>query len=68
MATFSAIAAIILDIAYGYDIFEKNDPLIDMADSTLQELVSVLVPGAYLVDSIPACSYLFSQAKAKTDH
>jgi hypothetical protein len=42
-----------LDIAYGYEIEEKDDPMIGLANRTVEELVQVLTPGAYAVDSVP---------------
>ncbi|EIN03788.1 cytochrome P450 [Punctularia strigosozonata HHB-11173 SS5] len=54
----TTIAAVILDIAYGYEVQEKDDPLIRLADGTLKELVQVLTPGAYLVDSLPLLRHI----------
>ncbi|KAK5174015.1 uncharacterized protein LTR77_001095 [Saxophila tyrrhenica] len=51
--------AIILKVAYGYTIEpEKRDPLIDIADRALAQFSAATVPGAWMVDVIPALRYL----------
>ena len=57
----SVAGAIILKMAYGYTVEPHNpDPLVDIADRGLDEFTSAIVPGAWLVDSIPARLYFSS--------
>lgn len=58
---------LIMSVTYGIDVQPSNDPYIDLAERALHSLVAAVVPGAFLVDSIPlrtSCSsshcYLFS--------
>ncbi|CAJ2510785.1 Uu.00g064100.m01.CDS01 [Anthostomella pinea] len=51
--------AIILKIAYGYTVeTHREDPLVDTADRAIRQFSEAVVPGAWLVDSIPALRYL----------
>lgn len=46
----------ILKLAYGYTIEPHgSDPLVDLADEALLQFSAAAVPGAWLVDTIPAC-------------
>lgn len=48
----------ILKIAYGYTIEpEKADPLVDSSNSALVHFSEAGAPGAWLVDTIPACKF-----------
>ncbi len=48
--------AFILKITYGYNIEPHgDDPLVSLADLALQQFSNAIVPGAWLVDMIPAC-------------
>lgn len=50
--------AIILKISHGYTIEpRKPDPLVDLADKSLEEFSVAATPGRWLVDIIPACEY-----------
>jgi len=50
--------AIILKIAYGYTIEpHKEDPLIGLIEEALLQFSLATVPGAWLVDIIPACVF-----------
>lgn len=49
----------ILGIAYGLDIREAQDPYIIDAKLAVEAFSTGSVPGAYLVDTIPFCMYLF---------
>lgn len=52
----SEAGAIILKLAYGYTIEpHEQDPLVDLADRALVQFSAAAVPGAWLVDTIPAC-------------
>lgn len=43
-------------MAYGYSVDpNKPDPLVGIADKTLAQFSVAAIPGAWLVDSIPAC-------------
>lgn len=51
--------AIILKLAYGYTIEpHEQDPLVDLADRALVQFSAAAVPGAWLVDTIPALLYV----------
>lgn len=52
----SEAGAVILNIAYGYRVepFGK-DHLVHIANEALDEFAKATVPGAWLVDIIPAC-------------
>ena len=56
--TYSEAGAIILSIAYGYNIEpRKNDPLVDLADEALVQFSIAASPGAWLVDTMPFRAY-----------
>jgi hypothetical protein len=47
-------AAIILKIIYGYTIEpHERDPLVDLVDRAMDEFTAAMVPGVWLVDSLP---------------
>ncbi|KAF8626581.1 hypothetical protein AX15_004794 [Amanita polypyramis BW_CC] len=46
--------AIILRIAYGYDVKEENDPFVAIADEALEQFSVSVSPGAFLVNLVPA--------------
>ncbi|KAI1150679.1 cytochrome P450 monooxygenase [Nemania diffusa] len=51
--------AIILKMVYGYTIEpHKTDPLVSIADEALEQFAAATVPGAWLVDIIPALKYI----------
>ncbi|KAI0594821.1 cytochrome P450 [Biscogniauxia sp. FL1348] len=51
--------AIILKIAYGYKVDQhKQDPFVTLADNALEQFSLASVPGAWLVDTVPALKYL----------
>jgi hypothetical protein len=53
----STAGAIILSISYGYDVSEtQRDPLVTLAESTMDEFSVVVTPGAFLVDFVPWCA------------
>ena len=63
-ASYRFTGAIIVRITYGYELQEKEDPMIALAESTVASFASFNKPGAYLVDSIPLCgsiSYSYYQ-------
>ena len=48
----------IISIAYGLDVSAKNDPYLATAQAGVHPLVIAGVPGAFLVDTIPALKYV----------
>ncbi|PIG79207.1 O-methylsterigmatocystin oxidoreductase [Aspergillus arachidicola] len=55
--------AVILKITYGYTIEpHERDPLVDLADDAVGKFSLAMVPGAWLVDSIPILKHLPSWA------
>ncbi|KAL4258702.1 cytochrome P450 family protein [Pleurotus pulmonarius] len=52
------IGASILDVVYGLNIQEKEDPNIIMADNALQHLGVAVITGAFVVDYFPILKYL----------
>lgn len=47
-----------MSIAYGLDVQPKDDPYIATAERGVHPLVAAGVPGAFLVDAIPALKYM----------
>lgn len=45
---------LIMDIAYGIDVLPVGDPYIDTAEKALASVSIATMPGAFLVDLIPA--------------
>ncbi|KAJ5473438.1 hypothetical protein N7475_003004 [Penicillium sp. IBT 31633x] len=57
--TRTAAGAFVLKITYDYNIEpHHDDPLVNLADLALQQFSSATVPGAWLVDVIPALKYV----------
>ncbi|KZP26478.1 cytochrome P450 [Athelia psychrophila] len=48
----------ILDIAYGIKTLPENDPLIDMVEDTISTTLQAMVPGRFLVDTLPWLKYV----------
>ncbi|OAX31420.1 cytochrome P450 [Rhizopogon vinicolor AM-OR11-026] len=46
--------AIILRISHGYEVQEKNDPFVELADRALDQFSRSTAPGAWMVDIIPS--------------
>lgn len=56
---YSASGAFILTITYGYNIEPRGeDPLVRLANLAVKKFSEAAVPGAWLVDFIPACRFL----------
>ncbi|KAJ7483475.1 cytochrome P450 [Mycena latifolia] len=49
---------VIMSAAYGIDVLPKNDPYVTLAEHAVQSLVFAVVPGRFLVDSIPILKYV----------
>ncbi|KAJ6011441.1 hypothetical protein N7451_002853 [Penicillium sp. IBT 35674x] len=55
----TAAGAFVLKMTYGYDIVPHDkDPLVSLADLALEQFSKAVVPGAWLVDMIPALKYI----------
>lgn len=50
----------ILGIAYGLDIHDAQDPYITDARAAVEAFSKASVPGAYLVDTFPFCTYFLN--------
>lgn len=48
----------IISITYGLEVLPKNDPYITLGELGAHTLLKAAVPGAFLVDSIPALKYI----------
>ncbi len=54
----------IMQISYGYEIQEKNDPFVGLANEATHHFTLSTTPGTFLVNTIPICksnNALFSQ-------
>ncbi|KAJ7095645.1 cytochrome P450 [Mycena epipterygia] len=51
-------AKIVLSVAYDIDVKPSGDPYVELADSAVEGLVTAVVPGRFLVDSIPLLKYV----------
>ena len=49
----SVIGAIIMEITYGLDITSHEDKFLRAAERAMERVERVLVPGAFLVDTLP---------------
>ncbi|KAG1894332.1 cytochrome P450 [Suillus fuscotomentosus] len=47
------VGAVILRISHGYEVKEKDDPFVDLANRVLTNASQALAPGAFIVDIIP---------------
>ena len=50
--------AIILRIAYGYEIEEGDDPFVSTVDKAMEHFSLSSAPGCFLVDLVPSCTFL----------
>ncbi|KAJ7467798.1 cytochrome P450 [Mycena galericulata] len=51
-------ASLILNVTYGINVLSSNDPYIDLAEKAMHGLSVASIPGAFLVDTIPALKYV----------
>ncbi|KAF8214253.1 cytochrome P450 [Mycena galopus ATCC 62051] len=51
-------AEVIISVAYGIDTLPANDPYIALGEEAIKSLSNVMVPGRFLVDSIPILKYI----------
>ncbi|KAJ7607937.1 cytochrome P450 [Roridomyces roridus] len=49
---------LIMETAYGIDVLPQNDPYVNLAEKALHSLVYALVPGRFVVDSLPVLKYV----------
>lgn len=49
--------AVILRISHGYTIREDGDPLLEMANKVKDTLSVTMIPGRFLVDMLPICTF-----------
>ncbi|KAK7031915.1 cytochrome P450 [Favolaschia claudopus] len=50
--------ALVMEITYGIDVREAEDPYIKVAEGAMYGLSVASIPGAFLVDSVPALQYV----------
>lgn len=50
-----------LTITYDVHVESEDDPFITVTQKALHKLTVASVPGAYLVDAMPFCSFLFDE-------
>ncbi|OSX59347.1 hypothetical protein POSPLADRAFT_1150256 [Postia placenta MAD-698-R-SB12] len=50
--------AVILKMAYGYEVQEGDDPLVDLVDRAVEEFSISTRPGAFLVDTLPVLRHV----------
>jgi len=48
--------AIILRISHGYEVKERDDPFVALAEEGMLQISLAAAPGAFLVDIVPACA------------
>lgn len=46
---------VIMEVAYGIEVQEKNDPWIATAEHALEGATVTGIPGSFMVDIIPIC-------------
>ena len=55
------LASVVMDIAYGIEVLEEGDPYVEVAGIAVAQLAEAVVPGKYLVDSLPICESIIVQ-------
>ena len=60
LADFSVLlrtaGAVILRISHGYEVQEKDDPFVTLADLATEQFSLSTAPGGFLVNLIPSCT------------
>ena len=51
--------AVILKVAYGYQITSNDDPLVHLLEKTFLLAASIIIPGKFLVEFVPIRMYFF---------
>jgi len=49
---------IILMISYGYSVKERDDPIVDLVEASVNGFSACMEPGAFLVDMVPLLRYV----------
>ncbi|KAH8690781.1 cytochrome P450 [Talaromyces proteolyticus] len=52
------VVTAVLKMTYGYSVSDNDDPLLALADQALAEFSKAAMPGAWLVDIIPALKFI----------
>jgi len=60
--------AIILRISHGYDVKDIDDPFVQLADTATEQFSLATAPGNFLVDLLPARTYLPSLSHLTITH
>ena len=47
----------ILKLVYGYQVFDKDDYLVDLAEKLAKLTTEATEPGRWLVDAFPICEW-----------
>jgi hypothetical protein len=53
-----SITANVLRISHGYEIQEEDDPLVRLADESMEHFAASSAPGMWLVDLLPTRRWL----------
>lgn len=51
---FRSIGSMILSLAYGLDVQSHDHPILEMVETHMEIVSKTTMPGAFLVDTIPA--------------
>ena len=52
-----------MDIAYGIEVLEEGDPYLQVAGIAFAQLADIVIPGKYLVNSLPICESIIFRSK-----
>ncbi|KAJ6529442.1 cytochrome P450 [Mycena vulgaris] len=53
-----AAGELIMSVAYGINVLPKNDPYVVLAEHAVNALQTAIIPGRFLVDSVPILKYV----------
>ena len=62
----SLTGAIVINLAYGYEIAESNDRFVSLAEEISHRSSAVFLPGATLVNALPICERLLPRSLLAT--
>lgn len=57
-ASIRMVGASILRISYGYEVKEKDDHFVELANRAMEQFSSATAPGGFLVNVFPPCMFL----------
>lgn len=60
---FRLTGAVILKIAYGYEVKDKDDALVQLVDRAVSGFTEASTAGSYLVDILHICGYMCSDVQ-----